>query len=204
MIGAAAAAAVVVVAGVIGAIALTGDKGATDQVPPADTAAAAGDTAGAEQAGASGTGNTQVPTTKEAVLAALPAALRTDLENCKTNGETENGGLQMQCTLKEGTALTAGISDQDYQSIIVSVDPAEAKKRVLGIRQGFQNDTTSTDNEIVENIPRTAAAHIDGPGYANTYSIWYANSSTGVMASFSDAQGLDGAKTFLSRAGLIN
>ena len=204
VIGAAAAAAVVVVAGVIGAIALTGDKGAADQVPPADTAAAAGDTANAEQAGASGTGNTQVPTTKEAVLAALPAALRTDLENCKTNGETENGGLQMQCTLKEGTALTAGISDQDYQSIIVSVDPAEAKKRVLGIRQGFQNDTTSTDNEIVENIPRTAAAHIDGPGYANTYSIWYANSSTGVMASFSDAQGLDGAKTFLSRAGLIN
>ncbi|SEB66515.1 Hsp70 family protein [Rhodococcus koreensis] len=203
VIGAAAAAAVIA-AGVIGAITLTGDDHSAADQPAVTDTAAAGDTADAEQVGASGTGNTQVPTTKDAVLAALPAALRSDLENCKTSGETENGGLEMQCTLKEGAALTAGISDQDYQSIILSVDAAEAKKRVLGIRQGFQNDTTSTDNEIVENIPRTAAAHIDGPGYAGTYSIWYANGSTGVMASFSDVQGLDGAKTFLSRAGLIN
>jgi hypothetical protein len=204
MVLGAAAAALVVIAGVIGAITLTGgDENAADPPAAADTPVA-GDPATAEPAGASGNGATEVPTTKEAVLTALPAALRSDLTECKSTGETENGGVEMQCTLKEGSALTAGISDQDFQSIIVSVDAAEAKKRVLGIRQGFHNDTTSTDNEIVENIPRTAAAHIDGPGYAGTYSIWYANGSTGVMASFGDAQGMAGAKTFLSRAGLIN
>jgi len=200
---AAAALAVLVVGTGVGVFALNG--GGDDPVDA--TAAADADGTGNGTAAGSGTGagsGATPPTTKDAVVAALPPALRTELENCKTSGETENGGLTLQCSIKKGSQLTAGITDGDYQSIIVGVDTKDAKKRVIGIRRGDQNDTAADVNEIVEDNGRTAAAHIDGPGYNNTYSIWYGNSSTGVMASFGGAQGLDGAKTFLSRSGLIN
>ncbi|MGO4205171.1 Hsp70 family protein [Rhodococcus sp. TAF43] len=204
----AAAALTVVAAGAIGVVALTGgedtptDPAAAAGGPTTTTAATGGDAASAASSG--GGDAAAPPTTKEAVVAALPPALRSELEPCKTTGETENGGLQVNCPIKKGSSLTAGIVDDDYSGIIVSVDPREAKKTVVGLRQGFQNDTSAAENVLVENTARTAAAHIDGPGYNGTYSISYANSSTGVMARFSDALGLDGAKTFLTRSGLIN
>lgn len=198
----AAAALTVVAAGAIGVIALTGGEDS-----PTDPAAAAGGPTadgGAAPAASSGGDAASPPATKDAVVAALPPALRSELEPCKTIGETENGGMQVQCPIKKGSSLTAGIVDDDFSSIIVSVDQREAKKTVVGLRQGFQNDSSAAENVLVENTARTAAAHIDGPGYNNTYSISYANSATGVMASFNDAVGLDGAKTFLTRSGLIN
>ncbi|WP_072845687.1 molecular chaperone, partial [Rhodococcus tukisamuensis] len=167
-------------------------------------AAAGGPSGPAAGSGGDGAVTVPVPASKEAVIAGLPPALRTELENCKASGETDNGGLQLQCQIREGSALTAGITEGGYQSIIVSVDVKDAKKRVIGIRQGFQNNTAAATNETVEDTARSAAAHIDGPGYNDTFKIWYANSSTGVMASFNGAQGLDGAKTFLARSGLIH
>lgn len=178
---------------------------------PADAMTVATGTSTSAESGAggaaAGSGNAatgaSLPTTKEAVVAAMPAALRGDLENCKTSGETENGGLQVQCQIKDGSVLTAGITEGGYQSIILSVDAKEAKRRVITVRQGLMNDTAMDVNEIVEDTARIAAAHLDGPSSNGTFSIWYANSSTGVMASFNAAQGLGGAKTFLNRAGLI-
>ncbi|SDE22902.1 Hsp70 protein [Rhodococcus tukisamuensis] len=197
-----AAAAVVVAVGVgVGVYAL----GGADPAEPAAAPAAAGGPSGpAAGSGGDGAVTVPVPASKEAVIAGLPPALRTELENCKASGETDNGGLQLQCQIREGSALTAGITEGGYQSIIVSVDVKDAKKRVIGIRQGFQNNTAAATNETVEDTARSAAAHIDGPGYNDTFKIWYANSSTGVMASFNGAQGLDGAKTFLARSGLIH
>ncbi|MDH6284661.1 Hsp70 family protein [Prescottella agglutinans] len=202
----AAAALAVIAAGAIGVVALTGGEDT-----PADTTAAAGGptttaTGGdAASAASSGGGDTaSPPSTKDTVVAALPPALRSELEPCKSIGETDNGGMKLQCPIKKGSSLTAGIVGDDYATIIVSVDPREAKKTVIGLRQGFQNNTAVADNVLVENTARTAAAHIEGPRSNNTYSLSYANSSTGVMANFSSALGLDGAKTFLTRSGLIN
>ncbi|GAA4479428.1 hypothetical protein GCM10023094_24540 [Rhodococcus olei] len=201
------AAAVAVVAAVgVGVYAL-GDDSAEQLAADPGAAAVAGGQSGATAGSGGdggGTGGGTAPASKEAVIAGLPPALRTEVESCKTSGETENGGLQLQCQIRQGSALTAGITDGGFQSIIVSVDTKEAKKRVIGIRQGFQNNTAVATNVTVEDTARSAAAHIDGPGYNNTFSIWYGNSSTGVMVSYSGAQGLDGAKTFLARSGLIN
>ncbi|OZC42663.1 hypothetical protein CH289_27095 [Rhodococcus sp. RS1C4] len=164
--------------------------------PTADPAAASGGDSGA----------TAPPATKDAVIAALPPALRTEVSECEQTGETDNGGPQLQCQMSATGSLLSGIVEDDGLSsyIIVSVDMREAKKDVLGLRQGFQNNTAVADNEIVENVARTAAAAVSGPEYGDTYSIVYANGSTGVMLNYSDAVGMDGAKTFLSRAGLIN
>lgn len=201
---AAAVAAVLAIGVGVGVFALRGgDEPADAATVAADGAVDSGSGGGAAAGSGSGTSATP-PTTKDAVIAAMPPALRSEVENCKTSGETENGGLQIQCEIKEGSSLTAGITSGSYQSIIVSVDTKEAKKRVISIRQAMMNDSTSKVNEIVEDSSRTAAAHVDGPGYDDGFSIWYANSSTGVMASFSGAKGLDGAKTFLNRSGLIN
>ncbi|MGW6695076.1 Hsp70 family protein [Rhodococcus sp. NPDC054953] len=202
----AAAVAVVAIGVGVGVFALSGgDEPATEPTVAAGNGSSTAEGTELVSSGGDGGGAGTPPSTKDAVLAALPSALSNDLEECKTSGETENGGLQLQCTIKDGSALTAGVTVPDsFSSIIVSVDPKEAKKRVIGIRQGFQNDSAAETNEIVEDTGRIAAAHIDGPGYNDTFSIWYANSSTGVMASFNGAQGLDGAKTFLNRAGLIN
>lgn len=204
----AAAVAVVAVGVGVGVYSLGGDEAPAD---PGATLVAGGQSAAVVGSGGDGPGNGTgngapgaAPSSKEEVIAGLPAALRTEVDNCKMSGETENGGMQLQCEIRKGSPLTAGIVDGDFQSIIFSVDTKEAKKRVLGIRQGFQNNTAVTTNETVEDTARVAAAHLSGPGYNNTFSIWYGNSSTGVMASFNGAQGLDGAKTFLARAGLIN
>ncbi|MFE3289418.1 Hsp70 family protein [Rhodococcus sp. NPDC059234] len=203
----AAAVAVVAVGVGVGVYALGGEDAPAEPAPAlvaGGSSGAATDSGAAAGSGGDGTGGATAPASKEAVIAGLPAALRTEVENCKTSGETENGGLQLQCVIRKGSALTAGITTGDYQSIIVSVDVKDAKKRVLGIRQGFQNNSAVATNETVEDTGRVAAAHIDGPGYNNTFKIWYANSSTGVMASYGGAQGLDGAKTFLARSGLMN
>ncbi|ORI26012.1 Hsp70 family protein [Rhodococcus sp. 1168] len=162
---------------------------------------------GAEPAAASGgDGATAPPATKEAVLAALPPALKTelDVEKCTASGETDNGGLRIQCIIREGSPLTAGIVTDARSGVIVSVDVRDAKKEVLALRQGYQNNTAVDENVVVENVARTAAAHLSGPKYANQYDINYANGSTGVMVFYTGAVGLDGAKTFLNRAGLIN
>lgn len=200
---AAAVAAVLAIGVGVGVFALRGGD------EPADAATVAADGAvdsgsGGAPAAASGTGGgTALATTKETVVAGLPPALRNEIESCKSSSETPNGGLQIQCKIKEGSSLTAGITEGDYQAIMVSVDTKEAKSRVVSIRQGYMTDTASEVNEIVEDSARTAAAHVDGSGDED-FAIWYANSSTGVMASFSGAKGLDGAKTFLNRSGLIS
>ncbi|WP_197480886.1 Hsp70 family protein [Rhodococcus sp. EPR-157] len=146
------------------------------------------------------------PTTKEAVVAALPPALRSELSECKQTGETDNGGAQLQCQISADSSLTSGIVEENSGAsyITVSVDVREAKKQVLRLRQGNQNDTAAADNQIVENVARTAAAHLSAPEITGAYSIAYANGATGVMVGYYDAVGADGAKTFLSRAGLIN
>lgn len=192
-----AAAASVVLLGRGGDTPETTAAGASSAAPvSADPAAASGGDAAAAAP----------PSTKEAVIASLPPALRSEVSECKQTGETENGGLQLQCQMSPAGSLLGGIVDDDGLSsyITVSVDVREAKKDVLGLRQGYQNNTAVADNEIVENVARTAAAAVYGPGYADTYSIVYANGATGVMLNYSDAVGMDGAKTFLSRAGLIN
>ncbi|MET4610636.1 actin-like ATPase involved in cell morphogenesis [Rhodococcus sp. PvR044] len=202
------AAASVVVLAVGAAVGVLTLNNGGDDTPPDTTAAAAHNPAAGQDAGdvasSGGNGTTAPPTTKDAVVAALPPALRSELDACKTIGETENGGMKLQCPIKKGSTLSAGTFTGDFASVIVSVDTREAKKTVIGLRQGFQNNTAVDDNELVENTSRTAAAHIDGPISENSYSLSYANSSTGVMASASSLQGLDGAKTFLTRAGLIN
>ncbi|WP_167735594.1 Hsp70 family protein [Rhodococcus sp. 1R11] len=161
-----------------------------------------------DPAAASGGGEsgTTPPSTKDAVIAGLPPALQAEVTECKQTGETENGGAQLQCRMSTDSSLLDGIvvDDTGTSFITVSVDTREAKKDVLGIRQGYQNNTAVKDNKIVENVARTAAAHLSGPGYADTYSISYANGATGVMVSYGDAVGIDGATTFLNRAGLIN
>ncbi|TQF74603.1 Hsp70 family protein [Rhodococcus spelaei] len=206
------AAAAVVVLAVGGGVAAFALKGGGDN-PPRNAAATELNTAGAQGTDATSSGDPALsgdssagtpPTTKETVVAALPPALRSELDACKTVGETENGGMKLNCPIKKGSALTAGVFTGDYASVIVSVDTRAAKKSVTGLRQGVQNDTAVADNVLVENTARTAAAHIDGPIGENSYSFTYANSSTGVMASSTTLKGLDGAKTFLTRAGLIN
>ncbi|WP_206510934.1 Hsp70 family protein [Rhodococcus sp. BGS-1C] len=160
-----------------------------------------------DPAAASGGGNGDTPpTTKEAVVAALPSALRSELSDCKQTGETDNGGAQLQCQIAADSFLTSGIVEENSGAsyITVSVDIRDAKKQVLRLRQGNQNDTAAADNQIVENVARTAAAHLSAPEITGAYSIAYANGATGVMVGYYDAVGADGAKTFLSRAGLIN
>ncbi|OZF01329.1 hypothetical protein CH299_11910 [Rhodococcus sp. 14-2686-1-2] len=180
-----------------------GDTPETTAAEPSSAAQTSADPAAASGGDAAAT---SPPSTKEAVIASLPPALRSEVAECKQTGETENGGLQLQCQMSATSSLLGGIVDDDGLSsyIIFSVDVREAKKDVLGLRQGFQNNSAVADNEIVENVARTAAAAVSGPGYADTYSIVYANGATGVMVNYSDAVGMDGAKTFLSRAGLIN
>ncbi|MEV0946877.1 Hsp70 family protein [Rhodococcus sp. NPDC049939] len=153
--------------------------------------------------GLSGDDTPSVALTQEQVLATLPAPLSRDLEDCKKIGFTDNDGLQIQCTIKKGSNLTTGVTDGVFDSIIVSVDKAAAKKTVLAIRQGFQKNTAVAENVIVENTARTAAAHISGP-YSPDYSIYYANNANGVKASFSGATSVETARVFLSRAGLLN
>ncbi|MFD4268124.1 Hsp70 family protein [Rhodococcus sp. NPDC058481] len=202
---AAASVVVLAVAATAGVLAL---KGGGDTPPETTAAGGAQNAAAAQEADAAassgGSGASAPPSTKDAVVAALPPALRSELDTCKSVGETENGGMKLQCPIKKGSTLAAGTFTGDYASVIVSVDTREAKKSVIGLRQGFQNNTAVADNELVENTSRTAAAHIDGPFSENNYSLTYANGSTGVMASATTLQGLDGAKTFLARAGLIN
>ncbi len=129
-----------------------------------------------------------------------------DLTDCKKIGFTENDGLQLQCTIKKGSTLTKGVTDGTFDSIIFSVDLAAAKKAVLGIREGYHDNTAVAENVIVENTARTAAAHVNGPLSQEfpDYSIYYANNSSGVQVNFSGASSVDTAKTFLSRAGLLN
>ncbi|RVW04439.1 Hsp70 family protein [Rhodococcus spongiicola] len=201
---AAAAAVVVAIGAGIGVFALGGGE------DPVDTTAApvASDGGGAAAVPASsGDGDGDdgtVPSTKEAVVAALPSALRSEVENCKTIGETENGGLRLQCPFKEYSALPEGLTDDSYLTIIVSVDVKQAKKDLIAIRQGYRSEPANEINEIVEDTARTAAAHITGPGVSDSYSFSYANSATGVMVFFTRAVSEDAAKTFLNRAGLIN
>ncbi|MFI6432878.1 Hsp70 family protein [Rhodococcus oryzae] len=201
----AAAVVVLAVGATAGVLALNGGG----DTPPATTAAGGAQNPAAAQdvdaaASSGGGGAVAPPATKDAVVAALPPALRSELDSCKTVGETENGGMKLQCPIEKGSTLATGTFTGDYASIIVSVDTREAKKSVIGLRQGFQNNTAAADNELVENTSRTAAAHVDGPISENSYSFTYANGSTGVMASATTLQGIDGAKTFLTRSGLIN
>lgn len=163
---------------------------------------------GVDPAAASGGGDAgeTPPTTKEAVLSGLPPALRSELSECKQIGETDNAGAELQCQIAADSSLTSGIVEENSGAsyITVSVDVREAKKQVLRLRQGIQNDTAAADNQIVENVARTAAAHLSAAEITGAYSIAYANGATGVMVGYYDAVGADGAKTFLSRAGLIN
>ena len=121
------------------------------------------------------------------MIASLPTPLAAaiDPEECSISGETEHGGLRLQCHFIEDAPLLDGIVSPHFQSLIVSTDVTEA-------------------NEVVENTSRTAAATVTGPDVADLFTIDYANQSTGVMVWFDDLLGQDAATTFLSRAGLIN
>ena len=204
LIAGSAAAALVVVIAIVSTVLLTGGG---------DNTAAAGTDGSPNSAqpvdndeGASGDSAPTLAKTQDEVLAAIPAALSKDLTDCKKIGFTENDGLQLQCTIKKGSTLTKGVTDGTFDSIIFSVDLAAAKKAVLGIREGYHDNTAVAENVIVENTARTAAAHVNGPLSQEfpDYSIYYANNSSGVQVNFSGASSVDTAKTFLSRAGLLN
>jgi len=200
------AATVVVVAAATSFVLLNHSDTSSNSTAAGPTSAAQTNVDPAAASGGGGESGTTPPSTKDAVVAALPPALQSAVSECKQTGETENGGAQLQCQMSTTSSLLQGIVVDDTGSsyITVSVDAREAKKQVLGLRQGYQNNTALADNQIVENVARTAAAHLSGPGYADTYSISYANGATGVMVTYSDPVGIDGAKTFLSRAGLIS
>lgn len=206
LVMAGAAVAVVAIAALAGFFVLDRSDGDSD-APTAGgpSSSVAQDVDPAVASGGGNVGDTP-PTTKEAVVAGLPPALRSELSECKQTGETDNGGAQLQCQIAADSSLTSGIVEENSGAsyITVSVDVREAKKQVLRLRQGNQNDTAAADNQIVENVARTAAAHLSAPEITGAYSIAYANGATGVMVGYYDAVGADGAKTFLSRAGLIN
>ncbi|MGB3370754.1 MAG: Hsp70 family protein [Rhodococcus sp. (in: high G+C Gram-positive bacteria)] len=206
LVMAGAAVAVVAIAALAGFLVL--DRSSGDSDAPTAGGPSSSVAQDVDPAAASGGGDAvdTPPTTKEAVVAGLPPALRAELSECKQTGETDNGGAQLQCQIPADSSLTSGIVEENSGAsyITVSVDVREAKKQVLRLRQGNQNDTAAADNQIVENVARTAAAHLSAPEITGAYSIAYANGATGVMVGYYDAVGADGAKTFLSRAGLIN
>lgn len=191
MLAAAAAVLVIAVAVVLTVVLTRGgsdspDSTAAASTPPSTTAAAPT---------VNGLG-----TTEEQVLAALPPAVSNELEGCKKSGFTENDGVEIQCTFKNGSPATTGVGDPSYVGITVGLDQKQAKKEVLKLRQRYGSDDGDV---LVENTDRTAAAELDKFSDQTT-TITYANNATGITASISRFLGTDEARTFLTRTGLIN
>lgn len=206
-----AVAAVVLLAGGLTAYAALGGNDSGTGTPTAESGQenqegrGGDDTSGADGSGG-GQSASAPPATKESVIASLPTPLAAaiDPEECSISGETEHGGLRLQCHFIEDAPLLDGIVSPHFQSLIVSTDVTEARTKVVRIRQQLGFDRDKEVNEVVENTSRTAAATVTGPDVADLFTIDYANQSTGVMVWFDDLLGQDAATTFLSRAGLIN
>jgi len=195
---AAAAAAVVALAGG-GVYALTSGGGGSDggtAAPQADQS-----TGGQPQAQS----GVQKATDKEAVLAGLPDSLRSGLTRCDTSGETDTGGLQLSCSLVKDSPLFQGIVPPDGMAgATVSVDPDDAKQKVVALRKGIGASPNATTADLVENSSRTAAGLVSGPDHSGHFDVDYSNSLTGITLSLFGASSADTAKTFLSRSGLIS
>ncbi|MGW6693627.1 Hsp70 family protein [Rhodococcus sp. NPDC054953] len=136
------------------------------------------------------------------VLAAVPTTLRSDLADCE-NGHlvTDNGGVQVMCSLDESGDL-AGLTTPPWNSVTISLDQAEARKDIIGARRGSLEGPNST---LVESIDRMSAADISAPDPADgLVDVTTVNTNTGVRVTVRDVNGVEDAKKFLSRSGLVN
>ncbi|MGW4480963.1 Hsp70 family protein [Rhodococcus triatomae] len=173
----------------------------------ADTAASGGDQARTSTGG--------IPTVED-TIAALPPALRKelDLEECSDRGETTSGkGRQVQCTIPADSALIDGIFPDDgmsLQSVFVNVDVDAAKQEVASTRKGGGYLGPDREREVVEDAARQSTGRIEGykagnsQGFEPSYSLQYSNYVTGLNVSLSSLPSVEAGTTFLSRAGLIS
>lgn len=150
-------------------------------------------------AGADGTG---VIRDQQALMAALPATFRESLDNCTSTGYDVAGALQLSCRFDSDSSLASLGASPGSMSTLITVDESEAKQRIKNIRNGIYSDGKGT---LVENDARTAAADIaQASASVDTYTIMYANTSSGLVADVQGLKSLDDAKTFLSRSGLMS
>ncbi|MEJ5919108.1 MULTISPECIES: Hsp70 family protein [unclassified Corynebacterium] len=141
--------------------------------------------------------------TVDGVLAAVPEELSSKLKDCEITGQTQGGNLQLRCNVKQ-EAGSAGLFDSEYASVMISVDDVEAGTEFLRIKENWHNDSLSPNNEIRVSPDGTASAHLSGPSsIGERYTMYYANSTTGVMVNTYDLKGLDDGETFLREAGLF-
>ncbi|MGW6033371.1 Hsp70 family protein [Gordonia terrae] len=198
----AAAAAVIAAAAIVTTIVTTAsgsDKDPTD-------APQATETLGTDTYAAGPTGEDGGPilTDPDQIRQQLPGALQSQITDCSKGSFTDNGALTLDCTLNEagtlgGLKIAGGLSDS--LRIDINVDDNEAAREIRKLRNGVYSAGKGT---VVEDTNRQAAAEITPSLSENEYSIWYANTGTGLVLRVTELSSEENARTFLTRSGLIN
>lgn len=198
----AAAVAVIAAAAIVTTIVTTA-SGSDDD--PTD-APQATETLGTDTTPAGPTGEDGGPilTDPDQIRQQLPGALQSQITDCSKGSFTDNGALTLDCALNEagtlgGLKIAGGLSDS--LRIDINVDDNEAAREIRNLRNGVYSAGKGT---VVEDTNRQAAAEITPSLSDNEYSIWYANTGTGLVLRVNELSSVENARTFLTRSGLIN
>ncbi|MFW0796020.1 Hsp70 family protein [Gordonia sp. CPCC 205515] len=191
VIGVAALAIVGIVAGVVAAM-NRDEQPDTPSVPSGSSASVS----------VQASGDASVIRDQEALLAALPATFRDSLTTCTSAGYNVDGALRLTCKVDSDSSLASLGASPDSIFTLVMSDVTEAKQRIKNIRNGIYSDGKGT---LVENDARTAAADIARTSATiDSYTIKYANTSSGLVADVQGLRSIEDAKTFLTRSGLMS
>ena len=155
-------------------------------------------------AGPTGEDGGPILTDPDQIRQQLPGALQSQITDCSKGSFTDNGALTLDCTLNEagtlgGLKIAGGLSDS--LRIDINVDDNEAAREIRNLRNGVYSAGKGT---VVEDTNRQAAAEITPSLSDNEYTVWYANTGTGLVLRVSELSSVENARTFLTRSGLIN
>ncbi|MGW4482056.1 Hsp70 family protein [Rhodococcus triatomae] len=211
----AAGAAIVVAAAAFGGYVVLNDNSGAATAPDREATAAGADTA-ASGGGPASKSSGEIPTVDD-TIAALPPSLRNELdpEECDDKGETMSGrGRQVQCTIRQDSALIDGLFPDDdsttWHFVSFNVDVDDAKKEVTDARKGGGYLGSDRERKVVEDAARQATGTIEGykpgnsEGFDPSYTLQYSNYVTGLNVFLNDLPSIESGTTFLSRAGLIS
>ncbi|MBN0974210.1 MULTISPECIES: Hsp70 family protein [unclassified Gordonia (in: high G+C Gram-positive bacteria)] len=198
----AAAAAVTAAAAIVTTIVTTA-SGSDDDPTDAPQATQTLDT-DTTPAGPTGEDGGPILTDPDQIRQQLPGALQSQITDCTNGSFTDNGALTLDCTLNEagtlsGLKIEGGLSDS--LRIDINVDDNEAAREIRNLRNGVYSAGKGT---VVEDTNRQAAAEITPSLSDNEYTIWYANTGTGLVLRVTELSSVENARTFLTRSGLIN
>lgn len=141
----------------------------------------------------------------EAVMAALPAELKTSTEKCQIDGTSDNGNLKARCAIKtisDDDKYFARGNEYDTPYITFTIDAHEANYEKRRILDGVFEDR-GQENKTVENADKTAALHSTGPGVSNDFTAHYANTDSGLMVVSYDFKDIDSAEAYFTTKGLL-